>query len=59
MSGCLDGVHCECGIDLADKRNGIASVTSGILVGDRGRGTVRFPDKKEIAADAAISGNFQ
>jgi len=31
MSGCLDNVHCECGIEWRDKRNAIAAILSGIL----------------------------
>jgi len=31
MSGCLDNIHCACGIDWSDKRNAVAAVTAGVL----------------------------
>uniref|UniRef100_A0A914UTB2 Transmembrane protein 50A n=2 Tax=Plectus sambesii TaxID=2011161 RepID=A0A914UTB2_9BILA len=31
MSGCLDNLHCNCGVDWEGKRNAVASVAAGLL----------------------------
>jgi hypothetical protein len=34
MSGCLDNIHCDCGgIDWDAKRNAVASIVAGVMVG--------------------------